>query len=138
MLIHTKKRKVSKPEDVANILRAILSAEDEIDQEKEHFWVIGIYSNSIIKYVDLVTVGILDTSLVHPREVFRRAIILGVSAIFVGHNHPSGSVQPSDEDYRTTSNLRASGEILEIELIDHIIIGNGTKEYFSFKEEGLL
>jgi DNA repair protein RadC len=83
-----------------------------------------------------VTRGIVNSSLVHPREVFRFAIALGASAIIVIHNHPSGDPTPSPDDRVVTAQLVASGELLGIPVQDHIIIGDG--RYVSFAEAGLL
>ncbi|HBG9799763.1 TPA: hypothetical protein KRW25_000846 [Clostridioides difficile] len=89
----------------------------------------------IISDVD-VSIGTLSSSLVHPREVFKEAIRRSASKIIVMHNHPSGSVEPSREDKNITSRLIKCGEIIGIEIIDHIIIGDGL--YFSFKENMII
>lgn len=83
-----------------------------------------------------VTVGTLNASLVHPREVFREAIRMAAAALVVVHNHPSGDPSPSGEDRRVTERLRAAGALLGIELIDHVIVASGG--HFSFREAGLL
>jgi DNA repair protein RadC len=74
----------------------------------------------------------LDSSLTHPRETFRRAVIAGSASIIVAHNHPSGEVEPSDEDTKTTKLLFESGNLLGITLYDHIIFTND--KFFSFRE----
>jgi len=79
-----------------------------------------------------ISVGTLNSSLVHPREVFRMAISVGAKALILAHNHPSGDSTPSDEDRRMTERITKAGEILAIELIDHVVIGE--KSYFSFVE----
>ncbi len=86
------------------------------------------------KMVELVTIGILNSSLVHPRETFRRAVISGSAAIIIAHNHPSGEVEPSDEDMKITRVMHEAGNILGIALLDHIIFTKGN--YFSFKNNG--
>ncbi|HBF0842101.1 TPA: DNA repair protein RadC [Clostridioides difficile] len=91
--------------------------------------------NEIISDVD-ISIGTLSSSLVHPREVFKEAIRRSASKIIVMHNHPSGSVEPSREDKNITSRLIKCGEIIGIEIIDHIIIGDGL--YFSFKENMII
>lgn len=93
------------------------------------------HKNEIISDVD-VSIGTLSSSLVHPREVFKEAIRRSASKIIVMHNHPSGSVEPSREDKNITSRLIKCGEIIGIEIIDHIIIGDGL--YFSFKENMII
>ncbi|MGH7977817.1 MAG: JAB domain-containing protein, partial [Limisphaerales bacterium] len=73
----------------------------------------------------LVSIGTMDTILVHPREVFRLAIVTAASAFILMHNHPSGESAPSEADIRTTRDLIRAGQILKIQLLDHVIIGNG-------------
>ena len=91
--------------------------------------------NEIITDVD-VSVGTLNSSLVHPREVFIEAIKRSSNKIILIHNHPSGSIEPSVEDKNITKRLISCGEIIGIEVIDHIIIGDGM--YFSFKENMII
>ena len=127
---------ITNPEKVANILQKILKAEGRIDQDKEHFWVVGLNPRNVIKYLELVSLGTLDTNLVHPREVFRLAIVKAVAQIIIAHNHPSGNSQPSPEDVAITKQLVKAGKILGIEVIDHIIIAG--KEFASFKDKRLM
>lgn len=87
--------------------------------------------NEIISDID-ITVGTLNSSLVHPREVFKYAIKRSANRIILIHNHPSGNTEPSKEDIAITMRLKECGDIIGIEVIDHIIIGDGS--YFSFKE----
>ena len=91
--------------------------------------------SEIITDVD-VSVGTLNSSLVHPREVFTEAIKRSANKIILIHNHPSGSIEPSIEDKNITNRLINCGEIIGIEVIDHIIIGDGV--YFSFKENMII
>jgi DNA repair protein RadC len=84
--------------------------------------------------VQLISRGTIGASLVHPREVFRYAVLSGASAVILGHNHPSGSSDPSSEDRRLTARIRRAGEILGIPLLDHVIIGDDS--YFSFADIG--
>lgn len=84
-----------------------------------------------------ITRGLINSALVHPREVFRGAILLGASAVICWHNHPSGNPEPSAEDRAITAQLVAAGRLLEIPVQDHVIIGHGGR-YSSFAEMGLL
>jgi len=127
---------VTNPKKVVDILQKILKAEGRIDQDKEHFWVVGLNPRNVIKYLELVSLGTLDTNLVHPREVFRLAIVKAVAQIIIAHNHPSGNSQPSPEDVAITKQLVKAGKILGIEVIDHIIIAG--KEFASFKDKRLM
>src|ERR687892_269259 len=117
---------------VARVFLDLLALEDKIDQEKEHFYVMHLDIKSRVNLVELVSLGTLNASLVHPRETFRRAVIAGSASIIVAHNHPSGEVDPSDEDTKLTKLLHEAGNILGISLLDHIIFINN--KFFSFKE----
>jgi len=83
-----------------------------------------------------VTVGSLDSSLVHPREVFKNAIRRSSAFVILAHNHPSGDPQPSQEDIRVTRRLVEAGELVGIRVLDHIIIGDG--RFASLKQEGVI
>jgi len=85
-----------------------------------------------------VSRGSLSSSLVHPREVFKRALLMNAAGIFVAHNHPSGDVTPSRDDTAITERLQNAGDILGVSLVDHLIIGDTPKRYYSFREAGLL
>lgn len=105
-------------------------------QYKEIFKIVLLNTkNEIITDVD-ISIGTLNSSLVHPREVFREAIRRSSNKIILLHNHPSGDIQPSKEDKNVTKRLKECGEIIGIEVMDHIIIGDGV--YFSFKENMLI
>lgn len=106
------------------------------DADREHFVAIFVDARSMVIGVNTVSVGTLSASLVHPRELFKPAILLGAAAIVAGHNHPSGDHLPSQEDKETTKRLVRAGEVLGIPLLDHVIIGS--PGYFSFREAGLL
>lgn len=134
MIIKHKKDKISGAADIATIMRGILNYDSEIDQEKEHFWVIGLNANNTIKYIELTALGILNEALVHPRETFRLAITKGVDSIIAIHNHPSGNKNPSEPDITLTKRLADAGDILGIKLLDHIIIADDG--YCSLREEG--
>lgn len=133
------KKRIGSPDDVAAILYALLRAEREtLDYEKEHFWVVGLKSNNQIRYVELVSLGFLNASIAQPREFFRTAIMRNVASIIIGHNHPSGQINPSSEDRIITSKLYNAGKLLDIEVLDHIIIGDPEQqeenEHYSFKQ----
>ena len=131
---------VLQPEDAANILKKVLAAEQPIDQDKEHFWIFGLNSQNLVQYLELVSLGTLNASLVHPREVFRLAVMKGIAQIIMAHNHPSGDPEPSRDDLLITKRLVEAGKILGIEVTDHVVIG-GPKDQnpaMSFKEKNLL
>jgi DNA repair protein RadC len=102
------------------------------DQEK--FVVACLDTKHRVQSVVVVTVGTLDASLVHPREVFKPAFIEGSSAVVLSHNHPSGNTTPSREDHEVTNRLTEAGKLLGITVLDHIIHGDGTGEVLSIRE----
>lgn len=118
------------PENVATIARQYLGNPD-----REYFVAFLLNSRNQVIGINTVSVGTLSSSLVHPREVFKPAILAGAAAIIVVHNHPSEDVSPSPEDKTATRRLKESGELLGIPLLDHVIIGAG---HFSFRCNGLL
>lgn len=117
---------------VAPILRAVIG-----DSDREHFVVAALDARRRVIGVSTVSIGTLSFSLVHPREVFKPAILLNAAAIVVCHNHPSGDVNPSAEDRDVTRRLVRAGELLGIPVADHIVLGEGDT-FFSFREGGLL
>jgi DNA repair protein RadC len=131
------KQKVNSAFEVSRILSAILEMDSEIDRDKEHFWIIGLNTKNAIKFIDLVSLGTLTSSIVHPREVFRLAVNRGVASIIAGHNHPSGDPAPSRDDIAVTERLKKAGEILGIAVLDHVIIGSDG-QFTSLKEQGIL
>ena len=128
--------KVISAQSVFTILKDILKAEDVLDQEKEHFWSIGLNAQNQIKYIDLVHLGTINQCPCAPMEVYRRACITGVVNLVVAHNHPSGNCSPSHEDYTATKRMKDAGKILGIKLLDHIIVGD--ESYYSFADDGSL
>src|SRR5918999_3661555 len=129
------KIQVNGAQEVAKVFQDILALEDKIEQEKEHYYVMHLNIRNQVMMVELVTVGTLSSSLVHPRETFRRAVIAGSASIIIAHNHPSGEVDPSDEDMKVTRLMFDAGNILGISMLDHIIFTNDN--YFSFKKNGM-
>ncbi|MCZ6690485.1 MAG: DNA repair protein RadC, partial [Planctomycetota bacterium] len=105
-------------------------------KEKEVFYVLLLDSKNRLIRDEVVSVGTLTASLVHPREVFRPAIRAAAAAIIVAHNHPSSDPTPSREDIEVTARLRSAGELIGIPVLDHVIIGAG--RYVSLAERGKL
>lgn len=134
MIIRANKTKVLSSKTIAEVMTHILSTESQVDQDKEHLWTVGLDGRNRIKYIDLVSLGTLTSSLAHPREIFRFAILQAVSAIILCHNHPSGDFTPSDDDRSLTERLRHCGDLIGIKLLDHVIIGD--RGYWSFADKG--
>ena len=125
------KIKISSPSDAAVVLM-----EEMRYYKKEYFKIILLDTKNNIKKVSNISVGSLNSSIVHPREVFSEAVVNSASSIILVHNRPSGETEPSREDIALTNRLDECGKILGIRILDHIIIGDGV--FYSFKEEGLL
>ncbi len=125
------KTKVTSPDKIFEFFKS------EIGHEKVEKFIIVLLNtkNEIIKW-EIISVGSLNASIVHPREVFNKAIKKNAAAIIAVHNHPSGHVSPSQEDMNVTMRLKEAGKIVGINLIDHIIIGR--ERYYSFKENDQL
>lgn len=132
-----KNEKITGSDNFAEISRRILAGFDRLERQKEHFFAIGLDTKNFIQYIDCVSTGTLDASLVHPRETFRQAIAYGVSSIILMHNHPSGDATPSREDKAVTERLSSVGKTLGIDVLDHMIIGSSTDlagESYSLRE----
>jgi DNA repair protein RadC len=126
-----KRSYIRTPEDAYNELKG-----KSRGKQKEYFWAIFLNTrNEIIKSVE-ISIGSLDTSIVHPRELFKEAIAASAASVIVAHNHPSGNPEASQDDIKLSLRLKDAGELVGIELVDHIIIGDG--KYISLKREGLL
>ena len=117
---------VSQASDVANYYISKLK-----DKKKEYFIAVFLDSKNKIISDEVISIGTLNSSLVHPREVFKEAIKNSANSIILVHNHPSGSTEPSDEDYRVNKVLIEAGELVGIKVIDHLIVGNGRWESVS-------
>lgn len=122
-----KPKKINSSKDIFNLFKDKLK-----NEKKEHFYVVLLDTkNKIIKTKE-ISVGILDASIVHPREIFNEAIRALASRIILVHNHPSGDPSPSNEDIEITKKLIDIGELVGIEVLDHVIIGN--EKYYSYEE----
>lgn len=102
--------------------------------KQEYFYCVFLDTNKVVICERLIFKGTLDYSVVHPREVFKEAVLVSASSIICVHNHPSGNVMPSKNDFEITKRLVSVGEILGIKVIDHVIIGS--EKYYSFLENG--
>ncbi len=138
MIIQTEERYplVTTPETVYQILLTALKREDAIDQTKEHFWVLLLNTRHRLIKFDLVCVGGLVSAVIHPREVFVRAILCSAASIIIAHNHPSNDPTPTPEDIALTRELQQAGRILRIEVTDHVIVAE--TEYVSLKRDNLM
>jgi DNA repair protein RadC len=122
---------VKGPSEVARIIRAAIPADDP----REHVVIVALNTRNRPILVSTISIGSVNGSLVHPREAFRPAILVGATSIVFGHNHPSGDVVPSREDRDVTIRLLKAGQIIGIDLVDAIVVGD-SDAYYSFKERG--
>lgn len=121
---------IKTPEDVAALVKGRLK-----EKKKEYFLAVLLDTrNQLIKTAE-ISIGSLDSSIVHPREVFKEAISASAAAVIFVHNHPSGDTEASEDDIRLTKRLAEAGDIVGIDVLDHVIIGG--KAFYSLKREGL-
>jgi DNA repair protein RadC len=123
---------ISTPANAAEIVATYLKGAD-----REHFIVLLLNTKNRINGIHTLSIGTLNSALVHPRECFKPAILANCSAILLAHNHPSGDPSPSSEDTALTRRLVEAGKVLGIEVLDHVVIGDEGRHY-SFRERGLM
>ena len=122
--------KIETPADILPLIRQYA------DRKQEHFLAITVNGANEVQNVRVISIGLVDRSPVHPREVFAEAVAERASGIIVAHNHPAGGVEPSEADVNITKQLRDAGRIVGIELLDHIVFNR--EAYYSFLEAGKL
>lgn len=125
---------IANGEDIARIMRKILLRQNRLHRKKEYFWVIGLNTANDIEYIELIAIGKLNTVNVTPIDVFNLAAAKKCEKIILCHNHPSGNMKPSELDLRLTHRLMKGGELLGIQILDHIIICD-TKNYYSMLDD---
>jgi len=126
-----KKITLGSPKEVVDYLREKIGKE-----KKEYFLILSLDARSNLINIKTISIGSLDANIVHPREVFKKAIECSAASVILVHNHPSGDPEPSEDDLETTKQLTEAGKILGIEVVDHIIITKNN--YFSFKDGNLI
>lgn len=122
------------PDRAADYWRLHIATHPHFNPDCECLAVLLLNTRRKVKGHHLVSIGTMDTILVHPREIFRVAIVTAASAVVVMHNHPSGESTPSDADVKVTRDLIRAGQLLKLEVLDHVIIGNGNRS--SLRELG--
>ena len=122
------------PDRAADYWKLHIASHPHFNLDCECLAVLLLNTRRKVKGHHLVSLGTMDTILVHPREVFRVAIVTAASALVVMHNHPSGESTPSEADIKVTRDLIRAGQLLKIEVLDHVIIGNGNRT--SLREQG--
>lgn len=132
-------RKTARAQEIVDYMRGAFNT----FPLQEQFWILFLNRKNFVTGRQMITVGTLTAAMAHPREVFRAVILAGCSAFVCVHNHPSGDPTPSGPDLNVTRLLREGAKILDIELIDHVIIGETDcdplrRGYYSFREAGML
>jgi len=125
-----RKTRIFSPGDIAPLCA------DIANEEQEHFLVFSLNGAHEVIRRHIATIGLINRALVHPREIFRKAIQDNAAAIIVAHNHPSGNLEPSPEDREVTKRLHSAGETLGVALLDHMILSQ--RGYFSFLEHDMI
>nr|VFK29035.1 MAG: DNA repair protein RadC [Candidatus Kentron sp. MB]VFK74645.1 MAG: DNA repair protein RadC [Candidatus Kentron sp. MB] len=123
-------------QDIFGIMRKILLREEQIDQDKEHFRMVGLDVGNRLLFIELVVIGGNYHANIRPAETFRVAVWKNAVSVILVHNHPGGSVRPSDADKDVSDHLIQVGRILNIQVVDHLIISSET--FFSFEMSGLM
>ena len=124
-------RRIQSTSDADELVRQFL---DELDREA--MIVVALNTKSEPTCLQVISIGSLSASIVHPREVFKVAILSNAYSILLAHNHPSGDTTPSQEDIKLTKRIKNASDIMGVSLLDHLIIGSDG--YYSFKENGEL
>jgi DNA repair protein RadC len=125
------RRTVRSPQDAYDLVKEFVA-----DADREHFLVVCLDTKNRPTSINVCHVGSLNASLAHPREVMKTAVLSNAASVLIFYNHPSGDTNPSPEDIEVTIRLVRAGEILGIEVIDHLIISDG--EFVSLKEKGYM
>ena len=129
--LSVERKQIRSPQDVFNMVQGFLA-----DADREYFLILTLSTKNSIMGVNVVSIGSLNSSLVHPREVFKLAILSNAAAVILVHNHPSGDPTFSNEDLEITRRLVEASKIIGIEILDHVVVGDGC--WVSFKEKGNL
>lgn len=124
---------VNQPKDAYKYLQTVVQPEEAAE---EYMWLLTLDIKNKITGLFTVSHGSLNASIVHPREIFKRALLQNAASIIIAHNHPSGDPAPSKEDINITLRIKEAGKIIGIELLDHLIMGDGN--YVSLKERGTI
>lgn len=135
-LSEEEKIKILNGDDLYGIMQRILLREEKIDQDREHFWIVGLANNNRILFIELISLGSVNQTLAEPMDVFSFALQKRAVSIILVHNHPSREVKPSDSDKDLTDRMIQVGYIVDTSVYDHLIITD--KTYYSFRDSGLL
>ena len=130
MLLNVEKKQIHNPAEIASVFQSLLGQMDGVEQNREHLWVMGLNARNIINYVELVSIGTLMSSPASTKEIFATAVTKPVYGIILCHNHPSSDVEASPQDIILYKNIGLAAEIMDIQLLDFIIIGQETTDFY--------
>lgn len=130
------KIKILNGDDLYGIMQKILLREEKIDQDREHFWIVGLANNNRILFIELIGLGSVNKTIAEPMDVFSFALQKRAVNVVLVHNHPSGEVKPSEADKDLTDRMIQVGIIVDTHVYDHLIISD--KTYYSFRDSGLM
>ena len=125
--------KIDQPQLCVDFWKKHIETQECFDEDKEIVVVLCLDSQSNVKHFNIVSIGTVNESMAHPRDIFKPAILVSAVQIILMHNHPSGGLDPSRADHAITKKVKEAGTLLQIPLCDHVIVGNG---YYSFRESG--
>ena len=125
-------QKIRTPEDAVNVFKNAIKLDMK---SEEYLYMLALNTKNCVIGCCEISHGSINNSIVHPREIFKRALLLNATSIIIAHNHPSGNSEPSKEDINVTERIKQCGELMGIELLDHVIIGDN---YYSFKANDLI
>jgi DNA repair protein RadC len=131
-----KNKKYDNSESIAKILQDVLLRENQLRRVQEHFWIVGLNPKLNIVVLELVALGAHNRVVIPPIDVFRLVVTKNATQAVLVHNHPSGRMKPSKEDRSVTNRLLKAGEMLGVNVLDHLIINE--EDYFSFLDSGIM
>ena len=129
---------LSAPDNAATYWKEAVATDPTVTDDVENVIVIALNVRHRVIGHTVIATGSLACVAIMPREVFRYAVIANAHAIIMMHNHPSGDPSPSEEDIRQTRKLAKAGKLLKVELLDHVIVGSGTNQHTSLREQGYM
>lgn len=130
------RKRITKAKDIYELMQAVFLRASKHDRNKEHFWVLGLKTDGVVSYIELVALGSVNKTFVNPMEVFSLALQKKCSRIILVHNHPSGNLIPSEEDLSITRWLFKAGLLLQVQVVDHLIITE--ESYTSLFDAGFI
>lgn len=136
MKLKMPKKAISHPAQLADLMFEVYKNNTELESYREQLYLIGLNTRNVILFVELISMGTINETLISSREIFKTALIKNAVGIVIVHNHPSGDAAPSTADIESTKKIVSAGKLLEIAVLDHIIISGN--QYASLKQLNML